>query len=190
MAVVIMALILGGCAKVPQAEIDAANAAIEKAKLAEADVYLQTEYTALLDSMNGINAQVEAKKGKLFASFTEVKAKLAVVTTQATALVGSTEAKKESIKQEVNGLITQLQTLATENNALVAKAPKGKEGKAAIEAIKGELTVIEQTSAELPQLLASGSLMAAQTKAKAAYDKAVAINTELKDVIAKKAGKK
>jgi hypothetical protein len=191
MAVVIMALVLGGCAKVPQAEIDAANAAIEKAKLAEADVYLQTDYTALLDSMNAINATVEAKKGKLFASLSSVKPKLAAVTADATALVGKTEAKKEQIKQEVNDLITKLQALATENNALVAKAPKGKEGKAAIEAIKGELTTIDQATAELSQLVASGSLMAADTKAKAAFDKATSINTELKDVIDKaKGGKK
>ncbi|PKP33474.1 MAG: hypothetical protein CVT99_00530 [Bacteroidetes bacterium HGW-Bacteroidetes-16] len=185
MAVVVMALVFGGCAKVPQVELDATNAAIERAKVAEANVYLQPAFTAIMDSLNVINAEIEANKGKLFKNFNDVKVKLAALEVQANELVVSTDAKKESIKQEVNAVLAELQALAIENAALVENAPKGKEGKAAIEAIKGELTVIDGATAEVTQLLQAGKLLAAQSKAKATYDKALSINQELKAVVEK-----
>ncbi|MFA5418033.1 MAG: hypothetical protein WC341_06200 [Bacteroidales bacterium] len=185
MAVIVMALLVGGCAKVPKAELDATNAAIEKAKMAEAELYLEPAYTAIIDSLNVINAEIEANKGKLFKNFNEAKVKLATLEAKANELVVSTEAKKESIKQEVNTVVVELQALAADNATLVENAPKGKEGKAAIEAIKGELTIIDAATAEVNQLLADGKLMAAQSKAKATYDKAMAINQELKSVVEK-----
>jgi hypothetical protein len=184
-AIVAMALVFGGCAKVPQAELDAANAAIEKAKVAEANLYLETEFSALMDSMNVYNAEIEAKKGKLFKNLNDVKAKLVTVESQATGLVAKTEARKEEIKQEVNAAVAQLQTLATENAGLVEKAPRGKEGKAAVEAIKSELAVVDASAAEIPALLESGNLLGAQAKAKAAVEKATSLNEELKAVIEK-----
>lgn len=184
-ALALTGLFMGGCAKAPQTEIDSATAAIETANLAEASVYMPVEYAALQDSMNAINAAVETQKSKMFGSYSDIKLKLAAVEATAVELEGKTIAKKESIKEEVNSIYAQLQALAIENNALVEKAPKGKEGKAAIEAIKGELAVIDATVAELPQLLESGNLLAAQTKAKAAQEKALAINAELTGVIEK-----
>lgn len=183
--VLTLAFLLSGCAKVPQTEIDAARAAIEKAKQAQADVYMETEYAALTDSMNVINAEIETNKGKLFKGFSDVKTKLAAVESRADKLVGDTQARKDTIKEEVNTTLVNLQALANENNALVEKAPRGKEGKAAIDAIKSELAVIDTTAAQLSGLLKNGDLLTAQTKAKTAYSKAVSLNTELKTVIEK-----
>jgi hypothetical protein len=184
-ALVITGLVMGGCAKVPQMEIDAVNVSIEKAKVAEADVYLPAEFAAVQDSMNAINAEVEAQKSKMFGSYKDVKVKLAALQVVADELEGKSIAKKEEIKLEVNTIYAEMQTLLAENNALLLKAPKGKEGKVVIEAIKGELTVIEATMAEVPGLLESGNLLGAQAKVKAVQEKATAINAELLAVIEK-----
>lgn len=189
-ALALTGLVMGGCAKVPQMEMDSAKAAIETAKMAQADVYMPAEYAALQDSMNVINAEVETQKSKMFGSYSDVKVKLAEVQTLATDLEAKTATKKAEIKDEVNAIYAQLETLANENNALVEKAPRGKEGKAAIDAIKGELAAIAATVAELPQLLESDNLLTAQTKAKAAQEKALAINAELTSVIEKYTQKK
>jgi hypothetical protein len=188
-ALAITGLLMGGCAKVPEAEIAATTAAIEKAKLAEADVYLQAEYSALQDSMGAINAEVEVQKSKLFASYTVVKEQLAALQVRSAEVEVNAGVRKQEITAEVNALYTQLQTLAAENLALTEQAPKGKEGKAAIEAIKGELSAIDASTAEVFQLLEGGKLLAAQAKATAAVEKANAINAELKAVI-EKYGKK
>jgi len=73
---------------------------------------------------------------------------------------------------------------------LLAKAPRGKEGKEVLDAITSELAVLETTVGEVSAQLASGDLLGAQSKVNAAKEKAMSIKTELETAIAKKAGKK
>ncbi|MEN6454393.1 MAG: hypothetical protein ABFD10_09050 [Prolixibacteraceae bacterium] len=180
-----VAVLFSSCGKVPQAEIDAAFAALDSAKMAGADVYLAEDFAALQDSMKAITESVEAQKSKFFASYGDIKEKLATVNQLAVAAVAKTEARKEEVKQEIAALQSEVTTLQTQNNELVAKAPKGKEGKAALEAIKADIALIDTTMGEVGTQSAAGDLMGALDKAKAAKEKAVAINTELNDVIAK-----
>ncbi|MGD9555531.1 MAG: hypothetical protein AB7V25_00770 [Mangrovibacterium sp.] len=180
-----VAVLFSSCGKVPQAEIDAAFAALDSAKMAGADVYLADEYSALQDSMKAITESVEAQKSKFFASYGPIKEKLAKVNEQAVAAVARTEARKEEVKQEIAALQAEVTTLQTQNNELVAKAPKGKEGKAALEAIKADIALIDNTMGEVGTQAAAGDLMGALDKAKAAKEKATAINTELNEVVAK-----
>ncbi|MGV8138713.1 MAG: hypothetical protein AB2L20_26210 [Mangrovibacterium sp.] len=180
-----VAVLFSSCGKVPQAEIDAAFAALDSAKMAGADVYLAEDFAALQDSMKAITESVEAQKSKFFASYGDIKEKLATVNQLAVAAVAKTEARKEEVKQEIATLQSEVTTLQTQNNELVAKAPKGKEGKAALEAIKADIALIDTTMGEVGTQSAAGDLMGALDKAKAAKEKAVAINTELNDVIAK-----
>ena len=187
--VVVMALsvavLFSSCGKVPQAEIDAAFAALDSAKIAGADVYLAEDFAALQDSMKAVTESVEAQKSKFFASYGDIKEKLAEVKGMAVAAVAKTEARKEEVKQEIAALQSEVAALQTQNNELVAKAPKGKEGKAALEAIKADIALIDTALGEAAIQADGGDLMGALDKAKAAKEKAVAINTELSDVIAK-----
>ena len=178
-------VLLSSCGKVPQAEIDAANAAIQAAQAAGADVYVAGDYAALQDSMNVVNQKVEEQNGKLFKNYKDVNAMLAVVTQMAGEVQSKTEAKKEEVKNEIANLQNEVSELVARNNDLIANAPKGKEGTAALEAIKGDNTVVETTMTEVTTLAASGELMSALDKAKAAKEKAQALNDELSEVIAK-----
>jgi len=180
-----VAVLLSSCGKVPQAEIDAANAAIEAAQTAGANVYVAADFAALQDSMNVVNQKVEEQNGKLFKNYKDVNAMLTVVTQMATEVQSKTEAKKEEVKQEIATLETEVSGLIASNNELIANAPKGKEGAAALEAIKGDNSVVETTMVEVTTLTASGELMAALDKAKAAKEKAQGLNDELSEVIAK-----
>lgn len=185
MSIFAAALLFTSCAKPPQAEIDAAKAALEQAKAAQADKYVEADFLAVQDSLNAVLVEVEAQSSKLFKSYGKAKEKLVVITTQATELVAKTEVRKEEIKTEVAAAQTAVAALLEEDNALLAKAPKGKEGKEAIEAIKLDLAGITASVAEVDGLLASGDLLGAQTKINAAQQKATEINTELKAVLDK-----
>ncbi|MFV0378141.1 MAG: hypothetical protein ACK5JD_12680 [Mangrovibacterium sp.] len=185
-----MVVLLSSCGKVPQAEIDAANVAIEAAKTAGADVYVAADFAALTDSMRAVSEGVEAQNGKLFKNFGKVSEQLVVVSQMAADIKTKAEVRKEEVKQEVAALQTEVTGLVAQNNELVTKAPKGKEGAAALEAIKGDISLIEASMGEVANLVAADQLMPALDKAKAAKEKAVAINTELNDVIAKYKGKR
>ncbi len=180
-----MAVLFSSCGKVPQAEIDAANVAIEAAKTAGADIYVAEDFAALQDSMRSVSENVEAQNGKLFKNFDKVKEQLVVLNQIAAETKTKAEVRKEEVKQEVAALQAELTNLVAQNNELVAKAPKGKEGAAALEAIKGDNSLIETSLNEITELVAAENLMGALDKAKAAKEKALAINGELSEVIAK-----
>jgi hypothetical protein len=189
LATIGFALVLTSCEKLPQPEIDAANAAIEQAKAAQAETYVPEEYTALQDSLRVAMENVEAQKSKLFKHYKKAKAQLIQVATISATVKTDAEAKKEQVKQEVAQLLTEVNALITEDKQLLAKAPRGKEGKAALEAIKNDIATIEGSITEVTNLQTSGDFMAADLKIKAAKEKATEINTELKDAIAKVKGK-
>ena len=185
MAVIAATVLFSSCAKVPQAEIDAAKASIEQAKAAQADIYLESEYLALQDSLNAANTVIEEQKSKMFGNYKDAKAKLVYVSAQATELASKAEVRKEEVKNEVFTAQAEISALMEENNKWVEIAPKGKEGKEAIEAIKSDLATINASVEEINTLLANDQIMAAQTKANAAKQKATEINNELKTVMEK-----
>lgn len=185
LTIAVAALMFTSCAKAPQAEIDAAKAALEQAKSAQADLYVEGDFLAVQDSLNAVMVEIEAQSSKLFKSYGSSKEKLATIATQATELVAKTDVRKEEIKTEVATAEAATQALIEENNALLAKAPKGKEGKEAIEAIKLDLAGITSSVGEVSGLMANGDLLGAQTKVNAAQQKATQINTELKTVLEK-----
>jgi len=76
-----------------------------------------------------------------------------------------------------------------QNKELATQAPKGKEV-AALEAIKGDISLIEASLIDVAGLVLQDQLIAALDKVKTAKEKALEINTELNEVIAKYARNK
>jgi hypothetical protein len=190
LAAIAMVAVLSSCGKKPQAEIDATNAAIEAAKTAEAAVYVPAEFAAVQDSMTAIMADVAAQESKLFKKFGPAKLKLASTLTLANQVAANAATKKEEVKKEVETTIAAVKVTIEENKTLMTKAPRGKEGAAVLEQIKTESATIEASVVEAQGMYDKGTYMDALNKVKAASERATGINTELKDAIAKKAGKK
>jgi len=188
--VISFVVLLSGCAKVPQAELDAVNAAIEDARTNGADVYLPGEFAALQDSMNVINQLVEEQKGKLFKSYKVVKAKIATLTAAAATTKTNVEAKKIEVKKEIDALTVEVTGLVATAKAYVAKAPRGKEGAAAVDAINTEVGNLETgLTQEIPAKVTAGDLMGALDWLKASKEKVNGIITELTAAY-EKAGRK
>jgi hypothetical protein len=190
LAAVAMVAFLSSCGKVPQAKIDATNAAIDSAKVAEANVYVSAEFAAVQDSMKAINAAVEVQKSKMFKKFGPVTVKLDETIAKARQVKADAIAKKEEVKKEVETLMTDIKAVIEDNKKLFVKAPRGKEGAQVLEQMKAEMTTIEASVVEAQGLYDKGAYMDADTKIKAAKDSADKINGELKDAIAKVSGAK
>lgn len=180
-------LLLAGCAKPPQVEMDAAKAAIEQAKAVEADRYVPGEFNAVQDSLSAALALVEEQNAK-FALFRNYKEATRMLT-NATALAGQVQqnaiARKEQVKQEVQTAYAELEAMMLKNKEMLAKAPKGKEGKAAIEAINNDLMTIEAGMPEVMNLFNANNFLAAKDKVEALKQSATAINNELIEVLTK-----
>jgi hypothetical protein len=185
LAAITMVAFLSSCGKVPQEKIDATNAAITAAQTAEAAVYVPAEFAAVQDSMKTIMADVEVQKGKLFKKFGPVSTKLDATLALANKVAANAATKKEEVKKEVETLMTEIKAVIAENVTLLKKAPKGKEGAAVLEQIKTEMATIDASVVEAQGLYDNGAYMDADNKVKAAKERAVGINTELKEAIAK-----
>jgi hypothetical protein len=183
-------LVLSSCSKVPQAELDAAKAAIEDARTSGADLYAPAEFNALQDSLNSVNVLIEASKGKMFASFADVKTKLAQINELSLTVKANAETRKAEIQSEVDAVMAEVNSLVVEAKNLVANAPKGKEGKAAVDAISAEITTVEAAIAEATTLVEQGKWIEALDKLNASKEKVSAINAELQSVIEKFKGKR
>lgn len=185
LAALLVVAILSGCGKKPQAEIDATNAAIEAAKTADAAVYLPAEFASLQDSLNSAMAEIETQNSKLFKNFGSVEVKLKETQAAANKVAEDAVVKKEEVKKEVEVLMTEVKVVIEENLSLMKKAPRGKEGAAVLEAMKSDMATIDTSVTEAQGLYDKGAFMDAANKVKAAKERADAINTELKDAIAK-----
>jgi hypothetical protein len=178
-------LVLSGCSKVPQEEIDTATSAIEQAASAGANIYVHEDFIALQDSLNNVMVSIEAQKSKFISNYATAREHLAGVTQFAGEVTQLAETRKEEMKTEIQNTISEVKTLIESNRQLILEAPRGKEGTSALMAIKGEIDAVENTLNETSTLFDSGDYMATLEKAKSAREKAIAINTELTGVIAK-----
>jgi hypothetical protein len=185
LAAITMVAFLSSCGKVPQEKVDATNAAIAAAQTAEAAVYVPAEFAAVQDSMKAINAAIEVQNSKLFKKFGPIAIKLDETLAAANKVAADAAVKKEEVKKEVEGLMTGIKAVLEENTGLMKKAPRGKEGAAVLEQIKTETATIEASVVEAQGMYDKGAYMDALNKVKAANDRAVGINTELKEAIAK-----
>lgn len=182
-----LAILFTGCAKPPEVEIANAKAAVEAAKAAEADRYVPAEYQALSDSLDAAMTEVENQKSKfaMFRSYKNVTAQLNNVVVLAEPVKEYALIRKEEVKEEAQQMLAEATTLVSEVNTLIARAPRGKEGKEALEAIKNDLALVEATLAEVSTLIESGDYMTALDKVNAATEKGNSLKMELEEVIAK-----
>jgi hypothetical protein len=188
-AALAMVAFLSSCGKVPQAQIDATNAAIDSAKVLQADVYVPAEFAAVQDSMKAINTEVEAQKSKLFKKFGPVKVKLDATLALAKKVSTDAVAKKDEVKKQVETLLADTKKVAEENTKLMKRAPRGKEGAQVLEAMKTEMATCETSCMDAQGLYDKGSYMDAFNKVTAAKATADKINEELKAAIKKAGGK-
>jgi hypothetical protein len=185
LAALTMVAFLASCGKVPQEKVDATKAAITAAQTAEAAVYVPGEFAAVQDSMKAIDAAIEVQNSKLFKKFGPIEIKLDETLAAANKVAADAAVKKEEVKKEVETLMTGIKAVIEENTTLMKKAPRGKEGAAVLEQMKTEMATIDGSVVEAQALYDKAAYMDALNKVKAANDRAVGINTELKDAIAK-----
>ena len=183
--VVASMLMLTSCAKFPQAEYEVAKQAVADAKAVGADLYVADAYKVLVDSLQKTEITLNAEKAKWFKTYKVSKLSLAGVSNLAVEVKGKSEARKAEVIKENEALIVELADLVATDNDLLSHAPKGKDGREALAAIKADIAVVETSVGEAKALITSNDLLGANAKLKASKDKAVLVKSELEEAIAK-----
>lgn len=189
---VLVVAMMVGCQKAPQADIDAAKAAIESARTAEAGDYAQDSLRAAEDSWSQLDAELKAQDAKfaLFRSYKKATELAQATKAAGEKAKGDAEAKKEQVKQEVTQLMTEAKTTLDEAKALLEKAPKGKGTQADLEQMKADLAGVDTTMNEAQQAFDAGKYLDAKSKVEAAKANATNVKTAVEQAIEARKGKK
>ena len=183
-------LILSGCGKAPEQEMQIASTAIQAAQGAEAEEYAPDALQMALDTLRAAEAAKTEADGKfaLFRSYG--KAKELYVRAEALAKEAESAAvtEKQEVKAEVEGLITQATQVIEEAKVAFSKAPRGKGSKADLELIKNDLDAVGVSFEEAKIDYDAGKYAAAKAKLIAVIRKAQSISEEIGKAAAKKAG--
>jgi len=169
-AMVVFALFAVGCSKPPQADIDAAKAAMDQAATAEADVYAPEQYTAAEDAMKQLDAELTLQQDKsgLFRRYGKATELASAAKTAGETATAAAVAGKEEVKAEATSVIEQTRAALEEVKTMLAKAPTGKGTQADLAAMKADLEGVQTSLDEADAALQSGNYMEAKTGAEAA----------------------
>lgn len=178
---------VAGCAKPPQEALDAAQAAIAAAEQGEANLYVADLFQAAQDSLAAAQAEIEAQNAKSAFSrnYDHAAALLGFAQQTATDATAQVATRKEEMRVANEELIMQAAQAAENVTQLLAKAPKGKDGAAALAQIQADAAAAAQTLDEARAAQAGGSFAQARDLAQAALDKANGLATELETAIAR-----
>lgn len=180
-------LIFAGCASAPTAEINATKAAISSAQTEDVQTYAAESLKAAEDQLNQALAEVQAQDAKFAMSRDYKKASelLKSAKDAAEKAVSDAQAAKAQCKADAEALIAALPQTIADAKAALAKAPKGKDTKADLEAMQNDLKLAEESLNEANQAMAQEKFKEALTKATSAKEKASAIIDQVQQALEK-----
>jgi hypothetical protein len=191
MAVLVMALVtVVACGKPPQQEIDAAKAALDAAKNAQADKWAGTDYQTAESSLSAAQAEVDAQAQKWFKNYDKAKELMNTAKADAEKAAAAAVANKETAKNEATTAIADATTALEAAKTALAGAPKGKDTKADLELFKQDLEGLAATLTEAQTAMGTEDYMGAKDKANSIKEKATSISDQIAQAAAKRAGGK
>ncbi len=179
---------LSGCASKPEQEITSAEQALDKARVAEADVYAKDEFEKAQQTLEAAKAEIAAQDDKfaLTRSYDEAKKMLADAQQQADGLVAKAQANREAARVAAEEALKQAQQSLEAAQAALKTAPKGKDTKAELEAMQADLQAAQDSLITAQQNLEAGKYIEATNAANALKQKADNVTTEVQQAIAQK----
>lgn len=183
-------ILLAACASVPQEQINAAKAAMDKAKAAGAEMYAPESLKAVTDKEAALNAELANQEGSLFKSY-DLTAKLAQeMLDLSTKAEADAVAGKEKAKTEANDAVTAAEAAVTAAREALTKAPKGKGSAADLAAMTGDVDAAAKTIEEAKADVTAEKYLDAKTKAETAKAQAEKVTGDIQAAIELKKGKK
>jgi hypothetical protein len=185
-------LLFAACASAPTAEITATKAAVTTAQTDDVRTYAADSLKAAEDEMSKALAEVQTQDGKFFISrdFKQASTMLKSAKDLAEKAVGDAQANKAKAKSDAEAALAALPQSIEEAKKALAKAPKGKDTKADLEAMQNDLKVAEEALTEANTALSNGQYKDALTKAESAKEKTAAIIDQVQKALEKIRGRR
>jgi len=177
--VIMVSLATVACAKPPQPQVDAANAALSKAAAAEATEYAPESFRAAQDARAKLDAELKTQEGKfaLMRSYEEA-AKLAAAATEAGEKAANEAAqRKQAAQTEASTSVVDARAAIQDAETAVSGVPKGRGTKVDLEALQSDLAAAKSALGEAEAALNSQRFRDVKAKADSAKEKATGVKS-------------
>ena len=183
-------ILLAGCQKAPTDQLATTQTALEQARAAEADKYAPDAFSKAQTSFSGAADEITAQDQAFFLTRDYSKANQLLTDALAELQTAQTEAvaNKETAKQEVETLTTETEAAIQAAQTALLKAPRGKDTKAEIEAMKADLDATSAALAEARDMYSRGDYLGAKASLTQSKGKAEAVSSEVETAMQKVRG--
>ncbi len=172
-----LAVLLAGCASAPTQQINTAKAAIASVQTDDVRTYAPESLKAAEDELNKALAEVQTQDNKFGLSRDYKPATTMLKSAQDLAEKAKNDAQvaKAKAKSDAEATIAALPQTIEEAKKALAKAPRGKDTKADLEAMQNDLKLAEEALTEANTAMSESKYSDALAKAESAKSKATAI---------------
>jgi PBP1b-binding outer membrane lipoprotein LpoB len=182
-----LSLILVGCASAPTEEVNATKAAVEAIQNDDVTTYASESLQTAQDNLNKALAEIQTQDAK-FALSRDYKAAsemLKAAKDSAEKAKNDAQVNKAQAKADAEALIASLPATLEETKKVLAKAPKGKDTRADLEAMQNDLKLAEESLVEVNTLMSQEKYKDALAKATSIKEKAAAVTEQVQTAMAK-----
>jgi hypothetical protein len=181
----VMVISVAACGKQPEAEIEAANTALNAAANDGSEVYVAEDFRRINEAMDAAMEEVKIQDGKLFKNYDKANEMLAGVQAEALAVRDLAVAERERLRLQAGADLEAARAAVGSSREMLNNAPAGKGSAADIMMMKADVSGLEGSLAEIEAMVAAGDYAEASERAKAVGEKATAISTEVQVALAK-----
>lgn len=174
-----LALVFVGCAQPPEEEINAAQAALDGAKRAEADIYAPEAYSAAKQALDDSRSKVEQK------DFEGAKASALRAKEQADQAKSLADAAKPKVRDEAQALVARLTPVLSDAKSAAGNAPQGKGADEDLDQLRSDLGQAEASLSSAQNSLGAGKFKDALDQAKSADGKLSQVQASLQTAMKK-----
>ena len=179
--------LVSSCASPPTSEVDAAKAAVENARKAEAPKYATAEFSALEGSIKSIDAELGAQEGKfpLFRSYDRVKQDATDTKSKADGVATLAQENKAKAKAEAEAALNDATASIEAAKESLGVAPRGKGTRADVEQLESDLAGVEAQVAGVSSAISGEDYFGARDKASAIKSSADNVKSQVDEAIEK-----
>jgi hypothetical protein len=178
-------LVLTGCAKPPEAELQQAKGALEAATTPDVESYAPESLAAARNAMTEVDIELKAQEERmaLTRDYEKTKELTAKAEQAAKKAVSDAVAEKQRVREETEALILAVRQSVEEVKAMLDSMPTGKGTAADIAAIRADVASAEQELASLDASLQEGNYLEAKAKAESLQQITQDTRTEIERAI-------
>jgi PBP1b-binding outer membrane lipoprotein LpoB len=182
-----LSLLFVGCASAPTEEVNATKAAVEAIQNDDVTTYAPEGLQAAQDNLSKALAEIQTQDAKFALSrdYKVASEMLKAAKDSAEKAKNDAQANKAQAKADAEALIASLPATLEEAKKVLAKAPRGKDTRADLEAMQNDLKLAEEALTEANTLMSQEKYKDALAKANSVKEKAAAVTEQVQQAMAK-----